>query len=116
MKRFVERLKDKFFEIFDGFSVGINGVFLALIFVIMVFISPILQNDPIFYIKKANIIDHDIVHVEWKDDKEPESFYVRTKSDKNVNSYRIDGEIYFIETELKLKDSEKLGFLIQQLG
>lgn len=109
MKRFVKRLKDKFYEIFDGVSVGVNGIFLVLIFVIT-FTSTVLQKGPLYYIKKANIIDHDIVHVEWKDDKEPESFYVRTKSDKNVNSYRIDGEIYFIETELKLKDSEKIRF------
>lgn len=109
MKEFIERLKDKFFEIFDGISIGIYGIFLVLVFVIVAFVFTVLQKDPLYYIKKANIIGHDIVHVEWKD-KGTESFYVRTKSDKNVNSYRIDGEIYFIETELKLKDSEKIRF------
>lgn len=53
LKRFVERLRNKFFEIFDIASVWINGIFLILIFVIVAFVFTVLQKDPIYYIKKA---------------------------------------------------------------
>lgn len=107
MKGFVKRLRDKFFEIFDGASVGVNGIFLVLIFVIVAFVFTVLQKDPIYYIKKANVIGQDIVtSTVYPDTKTV--VYRSENTENEVKCYYLYDKEYFIDTDLELEYHEKV--------